>query len=90
MEHSICYGAYRFVDKYTGQERVSALVIYLQFPEGEHNIAYRTLTEFEGPPDHCCPKFIYDLLTPFRHCAEDSTHAKNWRDRVEAWHRQGG
>ena len=83
----VCYGAYRFCNTNTGEERVSALVIEL---EGEYEVGfrYRLLTEYDGPRHHHCPREIYNLLTRFRHC-EESAPAKAWRDRVEAWHRRG-
>lgn len=82
----ICYGAYRFYNKNTGEERVSGLVIQLELPVGEEQIGFQVTTEYDGPRLHECPAEIYALLTNFRHC-EESPQAKAWRDRVEAWQR---
>lgn len=82
----VCYGAYRFTNKETGEQRISALVIGVRFPHGDHNIAYRMTTEYDGPTDYHCPKRIYALLTRFKHC-EESPRAIAWRHRVETWHR---
>lgn len=86
IKRTVCYGAYRFTNKTTGEQRVSALVISVRFPRGAHNIAYQTMTEYDGPRDYRCPKKIYALLTRFRHC-EESPRAIAWRHRVETWHK---
>lgn len=85
----VCYGAYRFTNKNTGEERVSALIVLLEEPLNETRVGFVMSTEYDGPRDHHCPRVIYALLTRFRHC-EESAQAKAWRDRVEAWHRAGG
>jgi hypothetical protein len=84
-EGDICYAAYRIVNKTTGQEKVSALVIELV--SEAMGFKYRMTTEYEGPKQYRCPRVIYDLLTRFRHC-EECGPAKIWRDRVENWHRR--
>ncbi len=86
VSRSVCYGAYRFTNKATGEQRVSALVINVRFRRGEHNIAYKTATEYDGPREYRCPKKIYALLTRFKHC-EESPRAIAWRHRVETWHK---
>ena len=84
-ENGVCYGAYHLLNKSTGEERISALVIPVQLKEGEPEIAFKILTEYDCPLDaHQCCETIYALLTRFRHC-EESAHAKAWRDRVEKW-----
>lgn len=87
VDETLCYAAYRFSHKTTGHQRVSALVINMQQEPDQSGIRYRVVTEYDGPEQHRCPKHIYELLTPFRHC-EESPYAKAWRQRVEAWHRQ--
>ena len=87
-KRSICYGAYRFANKTTGEERVSALIIPVKTQRGERSIAFKVMTEYDCPLEyHQCPKNIYAMLTRFRHC-EESPRAKEWRHRVEAWHKR--
>lgn len=82
----VSYGAYRFSNKHTGEERVSALVILIESPALGAESAFSIQTEYDGPREYRCPREIYALLTRFRHC-EESPQAIAWRDRVEAWHR---
>lgn len=85
----VCYGACRSVQKDIGEERISALIVQVQMQRGDRRIGYRVATEYEGSLEHHrCPERIYALLTRFRHCDENA-HAKEWRRRVEAWHRRG-
>lgn len=87
-KRSVCYGAYRFANKTTGEERVSALIIPVKIQRGEQSIAFKVMTEYDCPLEyHQCPQKIYEMLTRFRHC-EESPHAKAWRDRVETWHKR--
>jgi len=84
----VCYGAYRSVNKATGEDRIAALIIPVQTERGNRRIGYRVTTEFDGSLDHHrCPPRIYAMLTRFRHC-EEYAHAKEWRRRVEAWSRR--
>ncbi len=83
----VCYGAYRYVNKRTGIDRVSALVIPVRVERRSPRIGYRIYTEYEAPLEHHrCPRSIYAMLTRFRHC-EEYAHAKAWRARVEDWYR---
>jgi hypothetical protein len=85
----VCYGAYRHSNKKTAEERVSGLVIELDFSRGDAEVGFKALTEYDGPPQHECPRSIYDLLTRLRHC-DESPYAKAWRGRVETWLRRSG
>ncbi|HEY9380091.1 MAG TPA: hypothetical protein VIQ01_02485 [Burkholderiales bacterium] len=88
VKRAVCYGAYRFTNKATGEERVSALVIPVKHQRGAQNIAFKVMTEYDCPLEHHhCPKKIYEMLTRFRHC-EESPQAKEWRHRVETWHKR--
>lgn len=84
----VCYGAYHFTNKATGEARVSALIIPVQIQRGQSRVGFKIMTEYDGPLEyHHCPKRIYEMLTRFRHC-EESAHAKEWRYRVESWHKR--
>lgn len=88
VRRAVCYGAYRFTNKTTGEERVSALIIPVKIKRGDQSIAYKVMTEYDCPLEYYqCPKKIYAMLTRFRHC-EESPRAKEWRHRVEAWHKR--
>jgi hypothetical protein len=85
---AVCYGAYRFTNQSTGEERISALVVPVKIQRGQARIDFAVLTEYDGPLEyHRCPKKIYAMLTRFRHC-EESPHAREWRHRVENWHKR--
>ena len=86
VKNGVCYGAYRFTNKFTGEEKVSAIVFVLENAAAGPQSGYSATTEYDGPREYECPREIYDLLTRFRHC-EECAQAKTWRDRVEAWHR---
>src|SRR5690606_31057903 len=83
----VCYGAYRSVNKKSGEDRISGLIIPVQMQRRDRRIGYRVTTEYDGSLDHHrCPWRIYALLSRFRHC-EEYAHAREWRRRVEAWNR---
>jgi len=85
-DEGTCYGAYRFRNVRTGEERVNGMVIELDLSRDGDEVGFKTMTEFDGPPQHRCPPEVYALLTRIRHC-EESPQAKAWRSRVEGWHR---
>ena len=69
------YGAVECVTKATGERRVFAMIVLLQYYKNDyHNFGYKDMDETCGPYHADCPERILKLLTE-----TPSQHANDWR-----------
>lgn len=78
------YGAIR--KKSTGQ--VLCATYLVRFTKAYHyNFMYKDMTEFSGPGIIDCPEKIFKLLTPLNDELDPNGWAREWREKVEKYHK---
>jgi hypothetical protein len=72
------YIAYEMIDKASGDRRVVALILLLDYrPKEYHNFGYKDIDETMGPYQCRCPERILKQLTPL---LPGENWAQEWRD----------
>jgi hypothetical protein len=83
VKRTTMYGAIKNLNT----NEVFCAVFLIRWSNSDYNFSYKDMTEFEGPYQYECPQRIFNLLTPLSEIKTISEFAKNWREKVIAYHK---